>query len=97
MVVGVNGVGRQLPLENLRGDIRIRENLCFLELLTLSGQLLLTMLTIWSERAGVPLVKQQMGSDPASVAFDAVSSGKSSGADIIYYRTQQAGYIIKLT
>jgi fused signal recognition particle receptor len=44
-------------------------------------------LTIWSERAGVPIVKQEMGSDPASVAFDTVQSAVAQGADVVIIDT----------
>ena len=44
-------------------------------------------LEIWSERVGVPIVKQQMGSDPASVAFDTLSSATANGADVVLIDT----------
>ena len=44
-------------------------------------------LVIWSERVGVPIVKQKMGSDPASVAFDTLSSAKANGADVVIIDT----------
>ena len=44
-------------------------------------------ISIWGERVGVPVIKQQMGSDPASVAFDTISSAKANGADVVIIDT----------
>ena len=50
---------------------------------------------IWGERVGVPVIKQQMGADPASVAFDTLQSAKANGADVVIIDTA-GDYIIRL-
>jgi len=87
MVVGVNGVGKTTTIGKLAWRYKNQGKSVLLGAADTFRAAAVDQLTIWSERAGVPLVKQQMGSDPASVAFDAVSSGKSSGADIIIIDT----------
>lgn len=87
MVVGVNGVGKTTTIGKLAFRYKNQGKSVLLGAADTFRAAAADQLTIWSERAGVPLVKQQMGSDPASVAYDTVSSGKSGGVDVIIIDT----------
>ena len=83
MVVGVNGVGKTTTISKLAYQYKQSGLSVFLGSADTFRAAAVEQLDIWGERVGVPVIKQQMGSDPASVAFDAVSSGKANGADVL--------------
>lgn len=87
MVVGVNGVGKTTTIGKLAWHYKNAGKMVMLGAADTFRAAAVDQLTIWAERAGVPLVRQQMGSDPASVAFDTVSSAKASGTDIVIIDT----------
>jgi fused signal recognition particle receptor len=87
LVVGVNGVGKTTTIGKLAYNFKMAGKSVLLGAADTFRAAAVDQLTIWSERAGVPIVKQPMGSDPASVAFDTVQSGVSRGADVIIIDT----------
>jgi fused signal recognition particle receptor len=87
LVVGVNGVGKTTTIGKLAYNFKKEGKSVLLGAADTFRAAAVDQLTIWSERAGVPIVKQPMGSDPASVAFDTVQSGVSRGADVIIIDT----------
>ncbi len=87
MVVGVNGVGKTTTIGKLAYQYKQSGLSVFLGAADTFRAAAVEQLDIWGERVGVPVIKQQMGSDPASVAFDAVSSGKAHGADVVIIDT----------
>ena len=87
MVVGVNGVGKTTTIGKLAYQFKkAGKNVCLGAADTFRAAAV-EQLVIWSERVGVPIVKQKMGSDPASVAFDTLSSAKANGADVVIIDT----------
>ncbi|RAJ05335.1 fused signal recognition particle receptor [Chitinophaga skermanii] len=87
MVVGVNGVGKTTTIGKLAYNFKKAGKSVLLGAADTFRAAAVDQLTIWSERVGVPIVKQPMGSDPASVAFDTVQSGVAKGADVIIIDT----------
>lgn len=87
MVVGVNGVGKTTTIGKLAYQFKKAGNKVLLGAADTFRAAAIEQLEIWGERVGVPVVKQQMGSDPASVAFDTVSSAKAQGADVVIIDT----------
>lgn len=87
MVVGVNGVGKTTTIGKLAYMFKLGGKKVILGAADTFRAAAVDQLTIWAERVGVPIVKQQMGADPASVAFDAVSSARSQGADVVIIDT----------
>lgn len=87
MVVGVNGVGKTTTIGKLAYQFKKAGNKIVLGAADTFRAAAIEQLQIWGERVDVPVVKQQMGSDPASVAFDTVSSAKASGADVVIIDT----------
>lgn len=87
LVVGVNGVGKTTTIGKLAYNFKKAGKSVLLGAADTFRAAAVDQLTIWSERAGVPIVKQAMGSDPASVAFDTVQSGVSRGTDVIIIDT----------
>ena len=87
MVVGVNGVGKTTTIGKLAARLKASGKSVVLGAADTFRAAAVEQLTIWSERAGVPIVKQQMGSDPASVAYDAISSAISHNADVVLIDT----------
>lgn len=87
MVVGVNGVGKTTTIGKLAYQFKKAGNKVVLGAADTFRAAAIEQLMIWGERVDVPVVKQQMGSDPASVAFDTVSSAKASGADVVIIDT----------
>ena len=87
MVVGVNGVGKTTTIGKLAYQFKKAGNKVVLGAADTFRAAAIEQLEIWGERVGVPVVKQQMGSDPASVAFDTVSSAKAQGADVVIIDT----------
>lgn len=87
LVVGVNGVGKTTTIGKLAHNFKKAGKSVLLGAADTFRAAAVDQLTIWSERVGVPIVKQPMGSDPAAVAFDTVQSGVSRGADVILIDT----------
>lgn len=87
LVVGVNGVGKTTTIGKLAYNFKKAGKSVLLGAADTFRAAAVDQLTIWSERVGVPIVKQGMGSDPASVAFDTVQSGVSKGTDVVIIDT----------
>mgnify|MGYP001553733513 CR=1 FL=1 len=87
LVVGVNGVGKTTTIGKLAYNFKKAGKLVLLGAADTFRAAAVDQLTIWSERAGVGIVKKEMGSDPASVAFDTVNSGIAKGVDVILIDT----------
>ena len=87
MVVGVNGVGKTSTVAKLAHRFKSSGKnvmLCAADTFRAGA---IDQLQIWADRVGVPLVRQEMGSDPASVAFDTLESAKAQGVDIVFIDT----------
>lgn len=87
MVVGVNGVGKTTTIGKLAAMFRSHGKKVVVGAADTFRAAAVEQLTIWAGRAGVDIVKQQMGSDPASVAYDAVASAKAKDADVVLIDT----------
>lgn len=87
MVVGVNGVGKTTTIGKLAYQFKQMGLNVYLGAADTFRAAAVEQLCIWGERVGVPVVKQQMGSDPASVAFDTLNSAKTNGADVVIIDT----------
>lgn len=87
LVVGVNGVGKTTTIGKLAYQFKECGYKVVLGAADTFRAAAVEQLCIWGERVGVPVVKQQMGSDPASVAFDTVKSAVSTGADVVIIDT----------
>ena len=87
MVVGVNGVGKTTTIGKLAYLMKAQGQKVVLGAADTFRAAAIEQLEIWGKRVDVPVVKQQMGSDPASVAFDTVSSAKAQGADVVIIDT----------
>lgn len=87
MVVGVNGVGKTTTIGKLAYQFKQAGLSVVLGAADTFRAAAVEQLVIWGQRVGVPVVKQKMGSDPASVAYDTVSSAKASGADVVIIDT----------
>jgi fused signal recognition particle receptor len=87
MVVGVNGVGKTTTIGKLAYGFKNAGKSVLLGAADTFRAAAVDQLTIWSQRVDVPIVSQGMGADPASVAFDALQSGKAKGADVIIIDT----------
>ena len=87
LVVGVNGVGKTTTIGKLAHLYHTDGQKVLLGAADTFRAAAVDQLTMWSEKVGVPIVKQQMGSDPASVAYDAVTSGLSQGVDHVIIDT----------
>ena len=87
MVVGVNGVGKTTTIGKIASSLKAQGKKVVLGAADTFRAAAVDQLTIWSERAGVDLVKQGMGSDPASVAFDTVKSAVAKDADVVIIDT----------
>lgn len=87
LVVGVNGVGKTTTIGKLAYNFTKNGKSVLLGAADTFRAAAVDQLTIWSERVGVPIVKKEMGSDPSSVAFDAVSSGIARDADVVLIDT----------
>lgn len=87
MVVGVNGVGKTTTIGKLAYQFKKAGNKVVLGAADTFRAAAIEQLMIWGDRVGVPVIKQQMGSDPASVAFDTISSAKASNADVVIIDT----------
>ena len=87
MVVGVNGVGKTTTIGKLAHRFKKAGKKVVLGAADTFRAAAIEQLEVWAKRVDVPIVKQQMGSDPASVAFDALSSAKAHGADVVIIDT----------
>lgn len=87
MVVGVNGVGKTTTIGKLAYQFKKNGYSVVLGAADTFRAAAVEQLVIWGERVGVPVVKQKMGADPASVAFDTLSSAKASNADVVIIDT----------
>ena len=87
MVVGVNGVGKTTTIGKLAYQFKKAGKQVCLGAADTFRAAAVEQICIWGERVGVPVVKQKMGSDPASVAFDTLSSAVASGADVVLIDT----------
>lgn len=87
LVVGVNGVGKTTTIGKLAYNYKQSGKSVMLGAADTFRAAAVDQLTIWSERVGVPIVKQAMGSDPSAVAFDAVQSAVSKNADVVIIDT----------
>jgi fused signal recognition particle receptor len=87
LIVGVNGVGKTTTIGKLAYQFKQAGKSVMLGAADTFRAAAVDQLTIWSERIGVPIVKKEMGSDPASVAFDAVNSAVAKGVDILIIDT----------
>ncbi|HEX7869375.1 MAG TPA: signal recognition particle-docking protein FtsY [Chryseobacterium sp.] len=87
MVVGVNGVGKTTTIGKLAHQFKSEGKKVVLGAADTFRAAAVDQLVIWSERVGVPIVKQEMGSDPASVAFDTVQSAVAQDADVVIIDT----------
>ena len=87
MVVGVNGVGKTTTIGKLAHHLKDEGKKVVLGAADTFRAAAVDQLIIWADRVGVPIVQQGMGADPASVAFDALSSAKAQGADVVIIDT----------
>ncbi|MBD5357230.1 MAG: signal recognition particle-docking protein FtsY [Bacteroides sp.] len=87
MVVGVNGVGKTTTIGKLAAQYKKAGNKVVLGAADTFRAAAIEQLDIWGERVGVPVIKQKMGSDPAAVAFDTLSSAKAQNADVVIIDT----------
>lgn len=87
MVVGVNGVGKTTTIGKLAYQYKQAGYNVVLGACDTFRAAAIEQLEIWGERIGVPVIKQKMGSDPAAVAFDTLSSAKAKGADVVIIDT----------
>lgn len=87
LVVGVNGVGKTTTIGKLAYNFKRHGKSVVLGAADTFRAAAVDQLTIWSDRVGVPIVKKEMGSDPSSVAFDAVASGIARDADVVIIDT----------
>ena len=87
MVVGVNGVGKTTTIGKLASQFKKSEKKVVLGAADTFRAAAIDQLQVWADRVGVPIVKQEMGSDPASVAFDTLKSAVSQNADVVIIDT----------
>lgn len=87
LIVGVNGVGKTTTIGKLAYQFKNAGKKVYLGAADTFRAAAIEQLSVWGERVGVPVVKQQMGSDPASVAFDTLSSAKANNADVVIIDT----------
>lgn len=87
MVVGVNGVGKTTTIGKLASQLKAQGKKVVLGAADTFRAAAVDQLVVWAERAGVEIVKQQMGSDPASVAYDSVCSAVAKDADVVIVDT----------
>jgi fused signal recognition particle receptor len=87
MVVGVNGVGKTTTIGKLAWHFKKANQKVLLGAADTFRAAAIAQLSIWADRVGVPIVKQEMGSDPASVAFDTVTSAKAGNMDVVIIDT----------
>ena len=87
LVVGVNGVGKTTTIGKLAYQFKKAGKKVYLGAADTFRAAAVEQIQLWGDRVGVPVIKQQMGSDPASVAFDTLQSAKANGADVVIIDT----------
>ena len=87
LVVGVNGVGKTTTIGKLAASLRAQGKKVVIGAADTFRAAAVDQLQIWADRAGVDIVRQEMGSDPASVAYDTVRSAVAKGADVVLIDT----------
>lgn len=87
LVVGVNGVGKTTTIGKLAYQFKQVGKKVYLGAADTFRAAAVEQIQIWGDRVGVPVIKQQMGADPASVAFDTLQSAKANGADVVLIDT----------
>ena len=87
MIVGVNGVGKTTTIGKLAYQFKKAGKKVYLGAADTFRAAAVDQLVIWGERVGCPVIKQKMGADPASVAYDTLSSAKANGADVVIIDT----------
>jgi fused signal recognition particle receptor len=87
MVVGVNGVGKTTTIGKLANQFKKSGKSVVLGAADTFRAAAIDQLVVWADRVGVPIIKQQMGSDPASVAYDTLASAKTQNADVVIIDT----------
>lgn len=87
MVVGVNGVGKTTTIGKIANQFKKAGKTVYLGAADTFRAAAVEQLVIWGQRVGVPVIKQAMGADPASVAFDTISSAKANNADVVIIDT----------
>lgn len=87
LVVGVNGVGKTTTIGKLAYQFKKAGKKVYLGAADTFRAAAVEQISIWGKRVGVPVIKQQMGADPASVAFDTLQSAKANGADVVLIDT----------
>lgn len=87
MVVGINGVGKTTTIGKIASRLGLAGKKVYVGAADTFRAAAIDQLEVWTRRAGAKLVKQQMGSDPASVAFDTLASAKAAGADVVIIDT----------
>ena len=87
LVVGVNGVGKTTTIGKLAWQFKNAGKKVYLGAADTFRAAAVEQICIWGERVGVPVIKQKMGADPASVAFDTLSSAKANNADVVIIDT----------
>lgn len=87
LVVGVNGVGKTTTIGKLAYQFKKAGKKVYLGAADTFRAAAVEQISIWGERVGVPVIKQQMGADPASVAFDTLQSAEANGADVVLIDT----------
>lgn len=87
LVVGVNGVGKTTTIGKLAYQFKQAGKKVYLGAADTFRAAAVEQIQIWGERVGVPVIKQQMGADPASVVFDTLQSAKANGADVVIIDT----------
>ena len=87
LIVGVNGVGKTTTIGKLAHKLKKEGRKVVLGAADTFRAAAIEQLSVWADRIQVPIVKQKMGSDPASVAYDTLASAKASGADVVLIDT----------
>lgn len=87
MVVGVNGVGKTTTIGKLANNFKKAGKTVFIGAADTFRAAAIDQLQVWADRVGVHMIRQDMGSDPASVAYDTLASAKKSGADVVLIDT----------
>ena len=87
MVVGVNGAGKTTTIGKLAAKLKQAGKKVYIGAADTFRAAAIDQLAVWAERAGVTMIRQEMGSDPASVAFDTLKSAVANGADVILIDT----------
>mgnify|MGYP000871230301 FL=1 len=87
LVVGVNGVGKTTTIGKLAYQFKKAGKKVYLGAADTFRAAAVEQISVWGERVGVPVIKQQMGADPASVAFDTLQSARANGADVVLIDT----------